>query len=353
MLEISNSTHNIQESLCLVFTYLIVIPYVLCVPAACFNFVMLGNLSRYWYQIRKKCEDINDASYKTATVNVIKFWLSSLVLLLEMISVALYALNFALGHIIGNSSMYRPFISHIIFSFIGVGEVLPLSTLNILCLFMIRVLKNSEVKVNLLGFGVRKFFWLYLTLFTLCTFGCEIELIRNIGIFIMTIGQIYVCWISCRIWKLLYETLKYKSLDYTFEPRKLAFFRAQVKRFKWGFLIIAVPAIGYLVSNAILLMYESISTIIILIAHQQWNKTDEIQSYFNENSLYELIHLLIGQVERVLLCYWALISCLSNYLLFVMFLRKAYRYRRFLSKPIHVKLVDIQNGRMIYKRVDF
>ena len=353
MLEISNSTHNIQESLGSVFTYLIVIPYVLCVPAACFNIVMLGNLSRYWYQIRKKCEDINDASYKTATVNVVKFGLSSLVLLSEMILVALYALKYALGYIIGNYIMYNSFISQIIFSFIGVGEVLPLSILNILCLFMIRVLKNSEVKINLLSFEVWKIFWLYLTLFTLCTFGCEIDLMKNIGIFIMTIGQIYVCWISCRIWKLLYETLKSKSLDYTFEPRKLAFFRAQVKRFKWGFLITAAPAIGYLVSNAILLMYESISTIIILITHQQWYKTDEIQSYFNGNTLYELIHLLIGQVEKVFFCYWALISCLSNYLLFVLFLHKAYRYRRFLSKPIHVKLVDIQNGRMIYKRVDF
>ena len=206
-------------------------------------------------------------------------------------------------------------------------------------------------KTNLLSFEAWKIFWLYLTVFTLSIIGNGIGLIRNIGLFIMTIAQIYVCWILCRRLKLLYESLKSKCLDYTFEPTNLVFFRTQVKRFKWGILIFAVPAIAYLVSNAILMMYESVSKVMILVIHQQWYITDELQSHFKGNSLYEFIHLLIGQVEEAFLLYWSLISCLSNYLLLFLFIRKAYRYRRFLAKPIHVKLVDIQNCRLIYKRV--
>ena len=353
MLEISNSTHHIQGSLSTIFTYPIVISYVLCLPAACFNSVILGNTARYWYQVRRKCEDINGASYKTATVNVVKFALSSLVLLFESTAAVLYALKYALGNIvcIKSQCLDNSFISHIILSLIWVGEMLPLSILSMLCLFMINVLRNSEVKTNLLSFEVWKIFWLYLTVFTLCTIGSGIDLITNIGVFIMTVAQIYVCWISCRRWKLLYETLKSKCLDYTFEPTNLAFFRTQVRRLKWGFLIMAVPAIGYLVANAILIMYESLSKVTILVIYQQWCITDELHSYFNGNSVYEFIHELIGQVEKAFLLYWSLISCLSNYLLLFLIARKAYRYRRFLAKPFHIKLVDIQNGRSVYERV--
>ena len=123
MLEISNSTHHIQQSLRLILTYPIVISYALCVPAACFNSVILGNTARYWYQGRKKCEDINGANYKTATVNVVKFSLSSLVLLLKIIAAALYTLNYALRHIICSQPecLYGSFISHNIFSLIWVA----------------------------------------------------------------------------------------------------------------------------------------------------------------------------------------------------------------------------------------
>ena len=355
MLEISNSTHRIQEHVATIFSDLIVTAYASCVPPACFNFVILMYLSRYWYQVRKKCEDINSANYKTATVNVVKFGLSSLVLFIEMGLVALYALNYAIGSIIcvKLECIYGSFTSHIMFSFIWVGQLLPFSILNMFCLFMIEVLKTSEVKVNLLSSESWKIFWLHLTMFILCTISSGIDLIANIGVFIMTIIQIYVCWISCRKWKLLFETLKSKCLDYTFEPKKFSFFRAQVKRVKWSFFMIAVPATAYLTSNAILIMYESISKEIILVTYRQWYFSNEMQACIYGNSLYEFIHLLISQVEKTLLLYWALISSLLNYFLFFLFLLKAYRYRRFLAKPIHVKLVDIHNGRTIYKRVNY
>ena len=355
MIEVSNSTHRIQEHVATIFQDLIITAYASCAPPACFNFLILMNSSRYWYKVRKNCEYINSANYKTATVNVVKFGLSCLVLFIEMGLVTLFALNYAINSIIcvKQQCISGSFIYHIMFSFIWVGELLPFSILNMLCLFMIEVLKTSEVKVSLLSFESWKIFWLHLTMFILCTIGTGNELIANIGVFIMTIFQIYICWITCRRWKLLYQTLKSKCLDYTFEPKNYSFFRAQVKRVKWSFFIIAVPSTAYLTSSAILIMYESISKVIILVTSQQWYISNEMHARIYGNSLYEFIHLLIGQVEQILLLYWALISSLLNYFLLFIFLLKAYRYRRFLAKPIHVKLIDVRNGRAIYKRVNY
>ncbi|KAI6655587.1 hypothetical protein LOD99_2086 [Oopsacas minuta] len=353
ILDISNDTHYIQEKLNTISTYPILILYTACVPVAFLNLTILAYSSRYWYQVRKKAE-YNDANYKKATVNIVKFGLSSLALFFEMALVLILAFDKGVCRIL-YSFQYKPegIINNFVTSSVLVGELTPILIINMLCLFLIDVLMHSRVDVGIIYYESWKIFWLCLITFALCTVASGIDIMNRFGFLITGIIQIYSLIVTSKHLKILYRVLKSKCIEYMYDPNKSRYFKAQMKNYKYSSLVVGISFCGFLISNAIIIIYESASRIVILLAYKQWYLSSEVEMYFGGESTSEFFHELLGMVERVLFINWALISTLFNYLIFIIFIQKAISYRRFLTKPHHVKMVDIMNGHPIYKRVSY
>ncbi|KAI6657192.1 hypothetical protein LOD99_15978 [Oopsacas minuta] len=353
-----NITDVIQTKFEQVVVYCITIPSMIGVIIGSINVVHLIRLSRYWYRMRNKTEHTNDGNYKTATVNYVKFGLSSLVLFSEILIVSLIAVGDGLHHIsCGFSQEYEiqcmltDFVDQIVDTFLLVWLIIPLSVVNMLSLFMIEVIGHSNVDTGILRRESMRTFWLCVCLFSLS--GIEIDVVNSIGVIVTKLIIIYICWIVYKSMKKLFIALKSKCLDYTYELENLAYFRSQVKHYKWSSLIVGLSGGGFFVSNAILKIHESIFEVYILIKSQQSFFSLVLHKELVSMQIYETVHTGLVIIERIFFVNWALVSTLLNCFLLIIFILQALWYRRSMSKPFHIKLVDSGNGYSVYKKVNY
>ena len=353
MSKLLNDTTLIHDKISSVFEVLIIIPYSAGIPVALVNFFILASLSSHWKQMRNKAENINDANYKKATVNYVKFALTSLALLMEILLVLTLALSQVIEHVPYHIFEYyslqfkegSTYIDGILNTLTIAGTMLPLFVVNMLTNFFIQVIAESNVDFGVLHREGWISFWVCIIVVAFCTFGNEA--VRQIGTFMTGAINISLCFIFYKRTKKLYITLKSKCLDYMYEPKKLEFFRSQAANYKWSSLVAGISLGGFMISDAVLTMYESMFKLIIYglkISHMEPAQFD---------TYYEIIHYTIQIIEEIMLINWSFVSTLLNYLLLILFLRKAILHRRFMSKPIHYKMMQEENGRIVYKRVSY
>ena len=339
-----------------VLYYLIAIPTFIGIPIGFLNCILLAYSSRYWKQVRNKAEYVNDANYKTATVNYVKFGLSSLIIFLEIILFLFEALIKVMNEIPKTVTDYyhieRDFYFKLRDQFsepiILVLAIVPLSLFCMLCLFLIKVIANSNIDFSILRRECMRTFWVCIVTIALSTVGNA--LINRTGVIVTDIVQIYFCWLIYKRMKKLYITLKSKCLDYLYEPKKYRYFRSQVTNYKWSSLIVGIFGGGLIISNAILTMYESVFKNVIYFLIPQSHISPAMSTQIN--SAFFIGYSIFGIIERISLMNWTIVSTLLNVFLLFTFIRKAYKYRQLVSKPFHIKLMHGDtNQRLIYKRV--
>ena len=352
MSKLYNDTRLIHDKIETVFEYLIVIPYTAGTPVILINFFILAFASKYWKQMRNKAENVNDANYKTATVNYVKYGLSSIILLIEIMLIISLGSSQAIEHLPCHIleyylhechfvSVYNKMVNTLTF----VGLLLPLLVINMLSIFLIQVIAYSKVDFDVLRREGWIAFWVCIIAIALSGIGNH--LISDIGTLMVSIFHIPLIYIFYKRSRKLYFSLISKCSDYAYEPKKLKYFRSQVANYKWSTIIVGISFGQYIVSNTILTIYVSIYKLIFtdlgisrLLSSQQ-------------HTYYEIIHYKLLDLTEISLISWAFVSTLLNYVLLIMFVRKAILYRRFMSKPIHYKMMFSKNGRIAYKRVPY
>ena len=106
--------------------------------------------------MRNKAENINDANYKKATMNYVKFGLASLVLLMEILIVLLLALSVVIDSIPCNISEYYllkcnlGLLDDLLVPLIIVSTMLTVFVSNMLCLYLTQVIVKSNVEFGVL-----------------------------------------------------------------------------------------------------------------------------------------------------------------------------------------------------------
>ena len=348
MVVLSNTTiYYLHHEIDLFLLYPIAIIYSTCIPILLINAVSLFYSSRYWNKARNTAG--NDSTFKTATVNYVNLGLSSLMLFLELVLVLTRALYKALvffpcHHLELLDQQECKVARQILEPFYNVGTLLLISIGIMLCLFMNEVITNSKIDFEILHQQARRTFWLCVFTFALCAVGNE--LIGHIGVVVTDIIQIYLCWIFYKRMRNLYMNLKSKCLDYIYEPKKYRYFRSQAVSFKWCSLL-AMPAIEiFIISTAILQIYTSVYFLI-------YQKNIHHVIHTNNWSLWMAGLLTLGTIERISFLHWTLVTTLANYYLLFISVRKALKYRKLISKPIHYKLVQIEFGSYKYRRVSY
>ena len=353
---IFNTTSEIYLKFEEIIVYFITIPTLIGIIIATINALILARSSRYWYKMRNKAEYINDANYKTATMNCVKYGLSSLVLISEVVIVTLLAAGDLLHHLKCNipyqiQCSIEAFIHQIVNSAIISSLIIPLSLVNMLSLFLVKVVADSKVDVGLLRREAWITFWLKIIVFSICTIGMDI--VSTFGVILAKTIHLYLCWVVYKSMKKLFITLKSRCLDYTFEPKKLEYHRRQVRHYKWSSLIVGVSCGGFILSNALLRIHESIGELYLLIYYRQSYFSNEMFNELSDTPFYELVHYLLVLIERLFFVNWGFISMFLNLILFITFVRQALWYRRAMSVPFHVKMMGRENGRIQYKRVSY
>ena len=350
MSQLLSNTRHIHDKVESVIDFLIIIPYSVGVPLALVNFLILAYSSGYWKQMRNKAENINDANYKKATMNYVKFGLASLVLLMEILIVLLLALSVVIDSIPCNISEYYlkcnlGLLDDLLVPLIIVSTMLPVFVSNMLCLYLTQVIAKSNVEFGVLYREGWITFWVCITTFVLRAFG--IELVKDIGAILTGAINILLFYILCKRVRKLYLCLKSKSLDYLYEPKRLKYFRSQATNFKWSSLIIGISLGPFMILTAILTMYEGIFKLI----SKGLGFTNMMPTQFN--TYLEIIHYTLQEIADIALINWALISTLLNSILLLTYIRKLILYRRFMSKPVHYKMMYSEDCRIVYKRVSY
>ena len=317
------------------------------------NIIWLVCKSNYWSKMRNKSEYINDADRKTATTNYIKYALCTFVLFTEIMLVFLNAISQILTITTCSVTNYYPVMCpmfhRLIDSFVLIWLILPISTVNMLCLFLIEVIVNSKVDIDILRREIWKTFWLCIFAFAISETAFEMTFFTNIGNIITSVIEIYLCQKLYQIVKKLFIALKSKCIDYTFELKKFKHFRSQVRHFKWSSLVIGISFSTFIISNAVLRILESIDSILF----------DFIRPYLSESTYQSFTFIprfgekALTVIERISILNLALVYVAFNCILFITIMRQVLRYRRFMSRPFHIKLVDIRDGHIVYKRVPY
>ena len=242
---IFNTTGEIYNKFEDIVVYFITIPTLIGMITATINALILARSSRYWYQVRNKAEFINDANYKTATMNCVKYGLCTLILVSEVVIATLLAAGDLLHHLsCDNDHEYQiqcvieAFIHQVVNSAVMSSLTIPLSLANMLSLFLVKVVADSKVDTEILRREVWITFWLSIIAFSICTTGMDI--VNMFGVIIVKIIHLYLCWVVYKSMKKLFVTLKSRCFDYTFEPKKLEYHRRQVRHYKWSSLIVGV-----------------------------------------------------------------------------------------------------------------
>ena len=283
------------------------------IPPAVVNIIWLVYKSIYWSKMRNKSEFINDANQKTATANYVKYALCSFVLITEVMFVFLNAISQILEVTPCLVTNYYPvkcsMLHRLIDSFLLIWLILPISTVNILCKFLIELLVNSNVDIDIIRREIWKTFWLCILAFAISETALELTLFNNTGIIITCVIQLYLCQELYKNVKKLLIALKSKCIDYTFERKKLKYFRSQVRHFKWSSLVIEISFSVFITSNAVLRILESIDSIFF----------DFIQPYLSE-SIYQSFTFIprfwefaFTVIERISILNWAFFVCTSNF----------------------------------------
>ena len=346
---INNEVHR-------VLIYLIAIPGFIGITIGILNCILLAYSSRYWKQLRNKAGNVNDANYKTATVNYVKFGLSSLIIFLEIIMFLFQALIQFLNHVPGKVIEYYHIEINVYYtlrnqfyeSITLVLAIVPLSLFNMLCLFLIEVTANSNVNFSILHRECKRTFWVCIILIGLSAVGDT--LVNSTGVIVTDIIQIYLCWLIYKRMRKLYITLKSKCLDYLYEPKEYKYFRSQAINFKWSSLIVGIFGGGLIISNVLLTMYESIFRNVLYFVVLRSHISPAMDAQIH--SAYLIGYSIFGLIERISLANWVFLSTLLNFILLFTFIQKAFRYRQFMSKPFHIKLMHGDtNQQLRYKRV--
>ena len=358
MLQESNLTVSsiIDKEVDRVLIYLIAVPGFIGITIGLLNCILLAYSSRYWKQRRNKAGNVNDANYKTATVNYVKFGLSSLIIFLEIIIFLFQALIEVINFVSEKVSEYDHIESNV-YSILRVQfhepitlvlAIVPLSLFNMLCLFLIEVTANSNVNFSILHRECKRTFWVCIFTIGLSVVGDA--LVNRIGVIVIDIIQIYLCWLIYKRMRKLYITLKSKCLDYLYEPKEYKYFRSQATNFKWSSLIVGIFGGGLIISNALLTMYESIFRNILYFVVLRSHISPAMDAQIH--SAYLIGYSIFGLFQRISLANWAFVSTLLNFILLFTFIQKAFRYRQFMSKPFHIKLMHGDTNRQLrYKRV--
>ena len=358
MLPGSNSTtgYIIDKEVDRVLLCLIGIPGFIGITIGFFNCIFLAYSSRYWKQARNKAGSVNDANYKTATVNYVKFGLSSLILFLEISLFLFQILIGVINPVPGNVIEYYHMENNVYIilrepfseSITLVLAIVILSLFNMLCLFLIKVIANSDVDFSILRRECKRTFWVCIILIGLSAVGDA--LVNSIGVIVTDIIQIYLCCMIYKRMRRLYITLRSKCLESLYEPKKYKYFCSQVTNFKRSSLIVGIFGGGLVISNVILTVYESIFKYVLYLLVLQSHTSPAM--YTQIHSAYLIGHSILGLFERISLANWAFVSTLLNFILLFIFIKKAIRYRQFMSKPFHIKLMHGDTHQpLLYKRV--
>lgn len=353
-----NTTDKIYNKFEDIIVYFITIPTLIGMILATTNALILARYSRYWYQMRNKAEYINDANHKTATMNCVKYGLCTVVLVSEVVIDSLLAAGDFLHHLPCDiAHQYQiecgieSFIHQLVNSAIISSLIIPLSVVSMLSLFMVKVIANSEVDTGLLRREAWLTFWLSIIAFTICSIG--LDTVTSFGVIFAKIIHLYLCWVVYKGMKKLFITLKSRCLDYTFEPDKFEFHRRQVRHYKWSSLIVGISCGGFVVSNSVLRIHESIGQLYLLMYYRQSYFSLEMSAKLSDTPSYELVHYVLVLIERLFFVNWGFISMGLNLVLLITFVRQALWYRRAMSVPFHVKMMGRENGRIMYKRVAY
>ena len=338
--------------------YLIAVPCFIILPIGVLNWFLLAYSSRYWKQVRNKATHVNDANYKTATVNYVKFGLSSLIILSEVFLILSQILIHALlefqSHVIEYYHIeghHAKLMSYRYYEGITlILLIIPISLFNMLCAYLVQVVSNSNIDFHILHRECKRTFWLCILTMALTTVGNT--LVALVGVIVTDIIHICYCWIVYKQLKKLYAALKSKCLDYLYEPKKRKIFSSQVKTFKWSALFVGIFAGAFIISNAVLTAYESIFKIVVYFLIPDSHISSSEYTHFH--SVYKIGYSILAIIERISFANWGFISTLLNCILLFSFIRKALRYRQLMSKPFHIKLIHSDNGnRLVYKRVNY
>ena len=333
---ISTIAHHLIDQSESIFNWFIVISYVFCVPAAILNFLFLVSSARYWKIFRNKAKSISDVNnYKNASCHYVKYSLSAVVILLEILIILLFAFVLLFMNISSQFSrdhIYRYItekIASCLTSFAFVILITVLCVLNMLCRFLTTVLARSELDMDVLTRMSWKCFWKCIISFTLSTVGFEI--INVFGDLLTSILLISECFYLLKGSKRLYRALKSKRIDYFYHRKHRNFFQKQILSFKWGAVVIIILSF-FIVTHGCLVFYESAMTITKRIFAERNQSFDSIS-----HGEYELVHLVCFISMRVASNMWASISTLLNYILAIKFVVNAIKYRHSISKPYHYK----------------
>ena len=339
-----------NESFEKILVYLIAIPSCIGFPIGVVNCILLAYTSIYWKQVRNKAINENDVKYKTATVNYVKYGLSSLIIFFELVSLFIQFLNqvcqkvctMKYSHI--NIPLYDVIQYQLSPGFSFVFFTVVISLFNMLCLFSVQVVSNSNIDFHILHRECKRTFWLCILIVTLTTI--DNNFIEQVGKIVTSIIQIYFSWSIYKQLRKLYTALKSKCLDYFYEPKKRKIFTSQVMTFKWSSLVVGIFGGGMIVSNAVLTVQRCTFGYVIF----NLIPPDYSQVIYG----YTIGITIIRIIERISVVNWAIVSTLLHCILLFTFIQKALKYRQLVSKPFHIKLMPRDYGqRLVYKRVNY
>ena len=350
MLDYNITSGILKEMFDKIFFYMIVIPGFIGFPTSVLNCILLAYTSIYWKQARNKAIHENDVKYKTATVNYVKYGLSSLIIFFELV----LTFDQFLGEVFKkacatqychlNYQIYNVIENQLINSSGYAFLTVVMSLFNMLCLFLVQVISNSNIDFHLLHRELKRTFWLCIFIVAFTTIGND--LVNNVGIVITSIIQIYFSWSIYKQLRKLYTALKSKCLDYFYEPKKRKIFTSQVMTFKWSSLVVGIFGGGMIVSNAVLTVQRCTFGYVIF----NLIPPDYSQVIYG----YTIGITIIRIIERISVVNWAIVSTLLHCILLFTFIQKALKYRQLVSKPFHIKLMPRDYGqRLVYKRVNY
>lgn len=332
----SDIANNLRLQTEQISDWFIVILYAVCLPIAALNFLFLLSSARFWKKMRNRAKSISDVNnYKKATCHYVKYSLSAVVILLEILIILLFAFVLLLTYV--SSLLPRDHIYYYITEMIvdhmtslGLSILLiPLCAINMLCRFLTTVLVRSELDMEVLTRMPWKCFWKCIISFTLSSTGFEV--IKIFGDLLTTILLISECFYLLKGTKRLYRALKSKRIDYFYHRKHKNFFQNQISSFKWGSLAIITLSL-FIISNGCLSFYESVMHIFIT-GFKYRNQDFTVISH----GYYELIHFPCFFLSRISLTMWAFVSTLLNVILAIGFVRNALRFRRFISRSFRYK----------------
>ena len=352
----NSSTSAYIQHLDLVIIWCAVIPFFIEIIITTINALLLARKCNYWYRMRTKAEYINDDNYRTATVNYIKYGLCSLMLILEVV----LFLSITVDDIGSTFECQHPdrvycslliTLQDLLHSYNSVSLIVLLSIFHMLSIFLINAIADSKIDTGILYRESWKTFWLCIAGFSLC--GSGISTISNIGFIMTSVVHLYLLRKIIQRARKLFKTLRSRCMEYTHDARKFRYYRAQVRHYKWSSVIVC-GSLGFsVVSIALWTIYSNTCKVFYSITSFQLGYPDTLYSELQAILGYIIITELLSTLQRISLVTWLLVSMLLNCILLITFIRQAFLYRRSMSIPFHVKLIDSDDRRITYEIVTY